>query len=610
MSILADLTDVNQIKSLDIDQLRQLAVELRDEILTTVTKNGGHLASNLGAVELTIALAVVFDFPKDKVIFDVGHQCYAYKLLTDRRDRFSTLRLKGGISGFPKRSESIYDTYDTGHSGTAISAGAGIALARDIKGEDFNVISVVGDASLTNGVSLEAINDIGSRKTKQIIILNDNTMSISKNVGAMSYKLDKLRQYDGYKHIKNEVASFVDGISSENGKNQILRRFKNAIKYTLMGGAAFEEYGLRYFGPVNGHDISQLIEYMRMAKSSDEPVLLHIVTVKGKGCIEAEERPQDYHGVSPKINKLDTPTYSKTLGSALSDLADVDDRVVAITAAMKDGTGLAEFYERHPDRFIDVGITEEHAVVLSAGLATQSLKPYFVVYSSFLQRGFDQLLIDVSMQKLPVRFCIDRSGVVGDDGETHQGIYDLSYLSIIPDFTVLSPINTTQLYQMIAWSKDFDSPLAIRYPRGNISLDVSTSFEYGRYDYLLGDTDADTVVLSVGAYTTHEAYNAVSQLIQEGKNISLVSCPTVFPLNTEILDKLNAKNIITIEDNVRSGGFGQSVQSYISSQSIQATVRCLSIPDTFLPNATAEELYAEIGLDCEGIYKKLYKMIE
>ncbi len=607
--MILDKITSSEIKNLTIPELYQLAREIRLEIIDTVITNGGHLSGNLGVVELTIALHYVFDFPKDKLIFDVGHQCYTHKLLTGRYERFKTLRKKDGISGFPKKSESKYDVFDSGHSGNSASVGLGLARARDLAGEKFEVISLVGDASLTTGMCLEALNDAGANPTKQIVILNDNNMSIAGNVGAVSASLTKLRTKSTYKRIKRKLVSIVSKHVKGPETISKFKRVKNSFKYMLMRGVFFEEFGLKYLGPIDGHNFKELIEYLTLAKNETESIVLHVITRKGKGCVEAEENPGKYHGISPLINSgIKAKSYSDIFGETLTELAEKDKKIVAVTAAMRDGTGLTRFAKEHRDRFFDVGIAEEHAVTMSAGLALGGYKPYFAVYSSFLQRGYDQLIEDVALQGLPVRICVDRSGIVGSDGETHQGIYDNGYLNTIPDLTILTPCGKDALKEALIWSKDYDKPLIIKYPRGACEPQNKVRFIPYKWCHLI-DADSKIVILSVGASMSAEAEKAAFILAEKGIQTDVVCVNCIKPLDKELLLSLKNKTVVTIEDNVEDGGFGSVVNDFFCKNRIKTDLHILALKNTFVTHATVNETLEANGLSAKNIAEYVKNII-
>ena len=551
-----------ELKTASLEQLNELCEELREEIYRTVTERGGHLSSNLGAVELTVALHRVFDFPSDKLVFDVGHQCYTHKLLSDRADRFHTLRSRGGISGFPKREESAYDCYDTGHAGTALSAALGIAKARDLKGESFRVIALVGDGSFNNGLIYEALNSLSILKTNVLILLNDNGMSISPTVGGTHDVLEELKG---------------TAIPSEDVR-------------------LFERYGLSYEGVCNGNDLSELLPALTRAKEKlkDTSVLLHVVTKKGQGYPFCENAPLETHGVSPNSGGSE---YSTALGEELMALAKKDKRIVAVTAAMTDALGLREFYRTYPDRAFDVGICEEHASVLSAALATEGMKPYYAIYSTFLQRAFDEIIHDVCAQNLPVTFCIDRAGISGPDGETHQGVFDLSYLSFIPNLTIAIPKSIGEFRSMLRLSADYNAPLAIRYPREGTD-DAVNEVKIGKFE-VLHSTMSDIIVLAAGERAIRIAENARTELLKKGEDFTLVNARFLKPLDTELLKKFCGKYVITVEDNAEIGGFGDAVSRFY--RGTDTGVHCLAYRDVFIPHGEVKALSDEFGVSKEKL---------
>jgi 1-deoxy-D-xylulose-5-phosphate synthase len=492
-NLLNNYKDINDIKKMSFESKVELAHEIREFLIDKVSKTGGHLASNLGVVELTMCLFDVFDFNQDKIVWDVGHQSYVHKILTGRKSGFDTLRQFGGMSGFPKSSESKYDFFQTGHSSTSISSALGMARSRDIKKENYNVIAVIGDGALTGGMALEALNDLGYRKTKLIVILNDNQMSIAQNVGGVSRYLNRLRLDPKYNRLKQDVENLIKKIPNiGKGMAKYLERIKNGIKQMVVPGMFFEDIGLKYLGPVDGHDIKELTKVLTFAKNIDEPVVIHVITKKGKGYKFAENNPGKFHGIGPfncssgESESSSKETYSKAFGKEMVRLAEGNSDIVAITAAMRDGTGLKDFSKRYPDRFFDVGIAEQHGVTLSAGMAKSGLKPVFAVYSTFLQRGYDQLIHDVCIQNLPVVFAVDRAGIVGADGETHQGIFDMSYLTQMPNMTVMCPKSVKEISAMLKFALNHNGPIAIRYPRGGdiVSLKPQLEFSLGKWEKL------------------------------------------------------------------------------------------------------------------------------
>ena len=471
------------VKKLSVPQLEQLAKEIRQLLISVISHTGGHLAPNLGVVELTLALHKVFNTPEDKIIFDVGHQAYIHKIITGRREQFPTLRQYGGLSGFPKRSESEHDAFGTGHSSTSISAALGMACARDLQGEDYNVVAVIGDGSMTGGMAFEALNNAGMLHKKMIVVLNDNEMSISKNVGAMSEYLYQLRTGENYNKIKNDIEGWLKNMEFGSDVLKAIRRLKGSVKYLMVPTSIFEELGFTYLGPVDGHDLEGLLDVMQAAKKIDGPVMVHVLTKKGKGYKPAEESPNKFHGTGPfdiatgkKITNPNAPvSYTEVFGKTLTKLADTDDKIVGITAAMPDGTGLNIFAEAHKDHFFDVGIAEQHAVTAAAGMAAAGMKPVAAIYSTFMQRAYDSILHDICMQKLHVTLCLDRAGLVGDDGYTHHGVFDYAYLRSIPNMTIMAPKDENELQHMLKTALDFDRPVSVRYPRGSgvgVALDT------------------------------------------------------------------------------------------------------------------------------------------
>lgn len=606
----------DDLKKMDNDELELLSYEIRDFLVEEVSKTGGHLASNLGAVELSIALHKVFDSPKDKLIWDVGHQTYVHKILTGRADKFPGLRQLNGLSGFPKSKESPHDIFDTGHSSTSISLGLGMAAARDVKGEDYNVISIIGDGALTGGVAFEALNNVASLNSKMIVILNDNEMSISKNTGGFPKYLGRLRGSDKYLSMKSQIKKNVSKVPVI-GEGMItgLKNARKSIKYAMIDGIIFEELGFKYFGPVDGHDINELCETLELAKEYKKPVFIHVITKKGKGYSKAEERPDIFHGIGPfdmdtgiPIKTSDKPSYSKVFGNKLTKMADEDDRIVAISAAMIDGTGLDSFKEKHPDKIFDVGIAEGHAVTFAAGLAKAGLRPYFAVYSTFLQRAYDEVIEDVCLQNLPVVFCIDRAGIVGADGETHHGIFDLSYLRHIPNMTIMAPKDGAELEAMLEFSKTIDGPCAIRYPRGS-AADISkpNKITLGKSHQLKRGTDVE--IWSVGTMAD-KVIKAADILKAKGISASIINTEFVKPLDTDRLKKSAEKYplIVTVEDNVVSGGIGEGIKDIVSLKDVK--VINIGWPDDFIEHGTSDELYAKHGMDPRSIAERIIKELE
>jgi len=554
------------VKKYTKSQLNVLCDELRSVIYNTVMQCGGHLASNLGSVESTVALFYVFDFPNDKIIFDVGHQCYPYKLLSGRYDRFSTLRTAGGISGFPKRTESEYDCYDTGHAGTSVSAAIGLAKARDLLGETRNVIAYIGDGSFNNGLIYEALNSLKILNTNILIILNDNGMSISPTVGGM---------YDIITEIKN------------NGQAENVR--------------LLESFGLKYVGVKNGNDIEEMVDAMTEAKSllQNGSVLLHIVTKKGKGYEFSEEHPTNTHGVPPVGSPKDKE-YSQVLGESLCDLAKTNDKITVVSAAMKESLGLAEFFQLYPERAFDVGICEENASVLCASMAAGGLKPYYAIYSTFLQRAFDEIIHDVCAQDMSVTFCVDRAGISGADGETHQGVFDLSYLSLIPNLAIASPKDTEEFRKMMEFSVNYDHPLAIRYPRaGRVLFEQSDEpIALGKWEYLHKSENAKVTLIATGERCLIIAMKVLQNIEKEGKTFDIINARFVKPLDLDLLQSLQTEYIITMEDNVLYGGFGSLVNCELIKQGKTAKVKNFAYRDEFIPQGSVSQLQSEYGVSC------------
>ena len=605
----------NDIKELNMEELDQLAGEIREFLIQKISLTGGHLASNLGVVELTIAMHRVFTLPKDKMIWDVGHQSYTHKILTGRRAGFDALRKYGGMSGFPKRKESPCDAFDTGHSSTSISAGLGYVEARDLKGEDYSVISVIGDGAMTGGMAYEALNNAAHLKTNFIIVLNDNYMSISENVGGMSNYLAQLRTADFYTGLKKGVTNALHKIPTV-GDHMIeqIRRTKSSIKQLVVPGMLFEDMGITYLGPIPGHDISMLCRAFREAKKVDGPVLLHVLTQKGKGYAPAEKDPSRFHGTGPfdistgePLQKASKDTYTDIFSKVICDIGKHDPNVAVITAAMADGTGLSAFARYFPKRFFDVGIAEGHGVTFAAGLAAGGMHPVFAVYSSFLQRGYDQLIHDVGLQNLPVVLAVDRAGLVGSDGETHQGIFDLSYLGGIPNMTVISPKNRWELADMLRFAVQFDGPVAIRYPRGT-AYDGYEKYRapicYGKSEVIY--EEEGIALISVG-HMFEEAEKTRRAIKKIGYNCSLINARFVKPLDGEMIDELSKTHrlIVTIEENILCGGFGERVSDYVLKNHIPVQVLSLALPDDYIEHGSVDLLRREVLLDADSMTKRI-----
>lgn len=609
--ILDNITNPSDVKTLNESELSLLASEIRQFMVDNVSKTGGHLAPSLGVVELVIALCRAFDFPNDKVIFDVGHQSYAYKILTGRKNVFSTLRQSGGISGFPKREESVYDAFNTGHSSTSISAALGLAVARDLKGENYRVISVIGDGALTGGMAYEALNNAGSRAEDLIVILNDNQMSISQNVGAMANYLTRVRTSPNYgrkkQHLKNVLVRTSSGKRVLSG----LRRVRDSVKYLMMQGMLFEELGFTYIGPIDGHDIAAVERHLRYCKNVNGPVLLHVLTQKGKGYAFAEKEPDKFHGIAPfdpetgqVLMKSDIPGFSSIFGNKLSDLALDDPDILAITAAMPDGTGLKSFSQKFPDRFFDVGIAEPHAVTYAAGLATNGMKPCVAIYSSFLQRAADQVYHDVCLQKLPVVFGIDRAGVVGEDGETHQGIYDIAMLRCFPNMTFLAPGTARETEEMLTFAFSLGMPCALRYARGSVSLwdcgFTHKPLKLGKGEMVLEGRDVLLIPLGI---MMEEGLKAAASLKEHGISVGVFNPRFVKPLDEKaLLDLAKTYSVfVTVEDHVISGGFGSAVAEAMARNHCSVKIKQLGYPDEEIHQGKRDSIFAKYHLNAEGI---------
>ncbi len=604
------------IKGMSDKELRLLAVEIREFLIENVAETGGHLASNLGVVELTLAMHRVFDSPKDKFIWDVGHQSYVHKILTGRAGMFGSLRKTGGLSGFPKRNESRHDVYDTGHASTSVSAACGIAAARDIKGEDYDVVAVIGDGSLTGGLAYEALNNIGSRKSKVIVILNDNGMSISRNIGGVSNHLARLRTSSGYTKTKSRVKTMIERVPViGHGVAGGIQGIKETIKFLMSPkGIFFEEIGFTYIGPVDGHSIKALTEALVSARQAEKPVLVHVITKKGKGYKNAEDNPDKFHGIGPfdpvtgAVKESYGATYSAVFGDEIVKAAEEDGRICAVTAAMRDATGLKAFSERFPERFFDVGIAEEHAVTFAAGLCVNGMKPVCAIYSSFLQRSYDQILEDVALQKLPVVFAVDRAGIVGADGETHQGLFDLAYLSTVPGMTILAPADGAQLRKMLRYALTVDGPCAVRYARGACKDETAPEGEpYGGNNIRLYH-GADADIWAVGSMLG-KALEARELLAASGTDAGIVDVARPFPLDTSLSE--DGKPVFTMEDGIETGGFGEHLRAALSGRN---EVTVMAWPDRFIEHGSCADLYARYRMDgrsaAERIMEKLGKQLE
>ncbi len=611
--ILNKINKPQDLKALDKKELSELCSQIRDFLVEKVTKCGGHLASNLGVVELTVALHLIYDMPSDKIVWDVGHQSYVHKILTGRREQFDTLRQYNGLSGFPKTGESEFDVFNTGHSSTSVSAALGMARARDLKGESGSVAAVFGDGALTGGMIYEALNDVGHNKTPMVLILNDNEMSISKNVGALSKYLRLLRQTKSYHKSKASVDKLLNHVPLVgDGVKNLVVKLKNAVRLSVLPSTFFDDLGIEYLGPVDGHDLDGLINVLRLAKSMSEPVLVHVITKKGKGYKPAEMNPQIFHGISPKQRKSGEnpkyPDYSQCAGETLINLAKRNDNFVAVTAAMPSGVGLVKFSKEYPKRFFDVGIAEQHAVTFAAGLAISGITPVFAVYSSFLQRSYDQILHDVCLQKLHCVFLIDRAGIVGSDGETHHGIFDISFLSDMPYMTVLAPSSFEELEEMIDYAiNKHKGPIAIRYPRGRMSIKGTQKFELNKVRVI--NPDEKNVIVTFGRMVK-TAGEAAKILNEENIGVKIIVASTLYPLDNKLCDYLSgAKCVITLEDHVKSGGFGSLVGSLLAENGIKTEFYNLAFPNVPVIHGNTDEIDAHYGLDAVSVAQKIKELI-
>lgn len=617
--ILEKIKEANDVKQLSLSECEQLAQEIRDFLIRSLSETGGHLASNLGVVELTIALHRFLHFPEDKLVWDVGHQAYTHKILTGRKEQFATLRKTGGLSGFPKRKESDCDAFDTGHSSTSISAGLGLVQARDLKGENYQVVSVIGDGALTGGMAYEALNNAAELKKNFIIILNDNEMSITRNVGGMSSYLDHMRMAAPYTELKMGVTNALKKIPKVgDGMVDALHKTKSSIKQLVIPGMLFENMGLTYLGPVDGHDMRQLGKVLQEAKRKKGPVLIHVLTEKGRGYEPAMRHPARFHGAAPY--EIETglpksngnPSYTDIFSTVMRKFGDREPDVVAVSAAMVPGTGLKRFGNMFPERLFDVGIAEEHAVTFAAGLALGGLRPVVAIYSSFLQRAVDQILHDVCMQNLPVVFAVDRAGLVGSDGETHHGCFDLSYLSMMPNMTVMAPKNKWELSDMLKFAIRQKSPVAIRYPRGEAYTgleDYRAPIEMGKAEIL--EKGKEIAILAVGNMV-RTAVQVTENLRNCGYEPTLVNMRFVKPLDMDLLEILREDHslIVTMEENVKSGGFGEQVMTYYGSRLHSPAVRIVAIEDKFVPHGSVEDLMHQQQMDSASVTERILRWKE
>lgn len=622
-NILETINSPADVKALSLDELKQLAEEIRQFLISVISKTGGHLAPNLGVVELSLALHRVFSTPEDKIVFDVGHQSYIHKIITGRREQFPTLRQYGGLSGFPKRSESEHDAFGTGHSSTSISAALGMAVARDLQGKDYNVVAVIGDGSMTGGMAFEALNNAGTLHKKMIVVLNDNEMSISKNVGAMSEYLYQLRTGETYNKIKHDIEGWLKNMEFGTDVLKAIRRLKGSVKYLMVPTSIFEELGFTYLGPVDGHDLQGLTEVLQAAKKIDGPVLVHVLTKKGKGYKPAEESPNKFHGTGPfeiatgkKIANPNAPiTYTEVFGKTLTELANEDKEIIGITAAMPDGTGMSTFAKAHPERFFDVGIAEQHAVTSAAGAAAAGMKPVAAIYSTFLQRAYDSVLHDICMQKLHVTLCLDRAGLVGDDGYTHHGVFDYAYLRSMPEMTIMAPKDENELRHMLKTAVDFDGPVSVRYPRGS---GVGVSITEPMHSLPIGKAEVlregkDVCLWAIGSMV-QSALQVAAKLAEQGISAGVVNMRFAKPLDEELLLKHAAQygKIVTLEEGVLQGGVGSAVLETLNAAKMlqKCQVLTLGIPDEFVLHGDKKLLFKDLGLDVETIADKIAALVK
>lgn len=613
--LLEKIEQSSDIKNLREEEYPALAQEIRQFLIEKISHTGGHLASNLGVVELTMALHLAFHLPKDKIVWDVGHQAYTHKLLSGRKDGFDELRQFGGMSGFPKRKESPYDAFDTGHSSTSISAGLGIAQARELMGENYSVISVIGDGALTGGMAYEALNNAAQLKKNFIIVLNDNEMSISENVGGISKYLSSVRTRESYADLKRGVEKALSAIPGV-GKSLSYGLYlaKNGIKQFLVPGMWFEDMGITYLGPVDGHNVKEMVRVLSEARKVKHAVLVHVITKKGKGYGPAEKNPSRFHGVEPfdvvtgkSLKEKVYPSYTDVFSKKICELAEQDQKIVAVTAAMPDGTGLTKFSHKYPQRFFDVGIAEAHGVTSAAGMASAGLKPVVAVYSSFLQRGYDQVLHDVCIQELPVLFCIDRAGLVGSDGETHQGIFDVSFLSLVPGMSIMAPKNLWEFQSMLEFGVKFDGPLAIRYPRGQAYRGLKgfeAPVEYGKSEMLF--EESGIALFALGSMVS-TGEHVREKLKAKGHDCTLVNARFVKPLDTDMLDHLckNHRLIVTMEENVLRGGMGMCATRYIHDKYPDIQVIQIALPDAYVEHGNVSLLREMLGIDSDSVIRRI-----
>ncbi len=619
MALLEKINSPEDLKGLSYEELEHLAGEIREYMIDVLSKVGGHVAPNLGAVELTLALHYVFDSPRDKIIWDVGHQAYPHKIITGRRDLLPTIRQFGGISGFTKRDESPHDIFGAGHASTSLSAALGVATARDLLGKKFHVVAVIGDGALTGGMAMEALNNIGHLQKDMIVVLNDNEMSIAENVGAVSNHLSKLVSTPAYFKFKEELKEFLSKLPSKKlckRAQDLAKKIKEGLKNLAIPTILFEEFGFEYIGPLHGHDIKVLIETFERVKKAKGPILIHVLTKKGKGYKPAEEKTELFHGLGPfdketgePIKKPGPPRYTKVFGDTVVELAEKDNKVVAITAAMPLGTGLDKFREKFPERFFDVGIAEQHAVTFAGGLSLMGIKPFVAIYSTFLQRAYDQIIHDIALQKLPVKFFLDRGGLVGEDGPTHHGVFDLSYLRLIPNMVIMAPKDANEFRHMIFTAYRYDKgPIAVRYPRDRVPAEPENKgFEeipIGKWEVLR--EGKDIAILAVGTMVL-PSLEVADLLEKEGLSPLVVNARFVKPMDEEMLNKIAAEFdvVVTVEENTVIGGFGSGVLEELAKRGFKGNVKNIGIPDRFIEHGARRKLLEVVGLTKEGIFKQI-----
>ena len=617
--LLETIEHANDIKKIRKEDLNILAQEIRDFLIRTISVTGGHLGSNLGAVELTMALHLALNLPEDKIIWDVGHQSYTHKILTGRKDGFESLRQFHGLSGFPKRKESDCDVFDTGHSSTSVSAGLGLVMARDITGGKHTIVSVIGDGSLTGGMAYEALNNAAKQETNFIIILNDNKMSISENVGGVSKYLNNIRTASGYLDLKKGIYNALQRTKRGDSTISRIRRAKSSFKQLVIPGMLFEDMGITYLGPVDGHDISSMVSVINDAKRVEGPVMIHVLTQKGRGYKPAERHPARFHGAEPFDIETGIPSHPRTVANytdifstVMCKLGQRDEKIVAITAAMPDGTGLKRFHNMYPERFFDVGIAEEHAVTFAAGLAAGGMKPIVAVYSSFLQRAYDQILHDVCIQNLPVVFAIDRAGLVGSDGETHQGVFDYTYLSGIPNMHVCAPKNKWELSDMMKFAVGLGRPIAVRYPRGTAYAGLKeyrSPVELGKAEWIYREREIALLAVGSMVKTAEEVRNILKE---KGLGVSLVNARFVKPIDEESVREAceGHRLIVTMEENVACGGYGEKVLDYMNRSGCRNRLVNIAIPDAYVEHGNVEMLKQEIGIDAGSIVKRICEVLD